>query len=112
MSNQKLAEALRAVLPAAKANALRRETIEAAEAALAEYDAQLPGYTVCLQADANQSDRTTTHVTYQPAATRDEAVAAAMDECRSDWEEDAGFPLHVLAVLRGDVDVVEWEDQQ
>lgn len=72
------------------------------------------GFTVCLQAVGQHE---TTHVSFQREPTRNSAVYAAIRECRADWGwdddgSDEDDDLHVLAVFVGDVDVVEWEDQE
>lgn len=68
------------------------------------------GYTVCVQEQGDLGG--TTHVSYH-AGTVDEAVAAALAGTRSDWgfDEESDTELHVLAVLKGDVEVVSWDDQ-
>ena len=81
------------------------------------------GFTVCLQEDGSTG---TTHVSYHEAETSEAAVLLARAECASDWDEDGGdeddpevrdrlnevaASLHVLAVMAGDVAVLEWTDQ-
>lgn len=107
MSNQKLADALRAILPAARANALPARIVAAAEQALAEHDAQPTGFTVFLRT----ADGTgTTHISFQEAGDANEAINYAAEECRRDWNADLDDDLHVLGVAAGDVTIVEWDD--
>lgn len=126
MNNQKLAEALRALLPYAENEiasiaelvddgeldecveeeiSSAQRMLVLAEEALREHDAQPSGYTVFLR----EADGTgTTHVSYHDGD-RDEAVRSAMIECCNDWGGD--YDLHVLDVAAGDVTIVEWDDQ-
>lgn len=89
-----------------------QEAARLTKAYAAEHAAQLAGFTVFLR----EADGTgTTHISYQEAADRNEAVRAALSECRHDWgREDDGSDedddLHVLGVAAGNVTVVEWDD--
>lgn len=124
-SNKRLADALRAALPYITADDrdpdagreiwLRKEIADA----LAEHDASHEGFTVCIQEEGNTA---TTHVTYHATATpEEEAIELAKAECQRDWadmEEDEGeepqqsYDLHVFAVMRGDFDILQWDDQE
>ena len=84
------------------------QQLRAARRALAEYQAQPQGYTVALQELGNSE---TTHVTFQSAADVDAAVAAASAECAADWGDVPAHDQHILAVMRGDVEVLYWCDQ-
>lgn len=87
-----------------------RDYVDAVRQALDEQN----GWTVCIQEEGSTE---TTHVTFQKADTVEEAVELAKIECNRDWanpdEDDAQiyYDFHVLAVMRGNPDVVEWSDQ-
>jgi len=54
----------------------------------------------------------TTYVTAARAESMADAVEVAMTECRSEWNQEDDYPLHVLGVARGDVEIVEWNDHE
>ena len=62
------------------------------------------------------SGRGTTYITTVPAIDVKQAKQIALQECSEAWSVN-GSPwaitdLHVLGVLKGDVQVVEWDDTE
>ena len=52
----------------------------------------------------------TTHVSCHEATSMEEAIEQAKAVTREDWGYDNDEPLHILCVLKGDVDVLHWDD--
>ena len=65
-------------------------------------------FTVCVQ--DNDDRYGTTHVAGYRARSMDGAIKQALKQVRADWGCGRNKDLHVLAVLKGDVEVLLWED--
>lgn len=52
----------------------------------------------------------TTHISAQLTGELEVAKIMALEECMRDWGRGSTEGLVVLGVLRGDVEVVEWDD--
>jgi len=65
------------------------------------------GFTVWVMQDNGKG---THHVSHHAVATAEEAEAAALEECASDWERDDTDGLEVLGVAYGDVRLHSWND--
>lgn len=66
----------------------------------------MKAYTVFIR----EADNTgTTFISSAEAATREEAVAAVLEECRECWGDYSG-DLHVLGVAAGDIEILVWDD--
>lgn len=52
----------------------------------------------------------TTHVTHHRAATPEAAASLAVKETAKDWDMSDAENLHVLGIVKGKVEIIEWND--
>lgn len=110
-TEQRLAAALRAVLPWVQVPDNLATLADTARQALATYDAQQaqpPLWTVFIRDEDNTG---TTYITCVAATDLDGAKGLASEQCRDEWGYEEGAPLHILGVIEGDIGaVIEWDD--
>jgi hypothetical protein len=71
----------------------------------------IEGYTVWISAlDSAGNVAGTHHVSYH-IGTVEEARAAAINETQSDWCFGDDEDLHVIGIVKGDIEVIEWDDR-